>query len=58
MSKALIIKCVQEIVKDEMSAVVNNLKLNISSFKNGPDIIEELSILTINNENAKSASIL
>ena len=58
MLKALIIKFVQEIVKYEMSVVVNNLKLNISNFKNGLDVIEELSMLTINNENAKSAPIL
>lgn len=37
-----------------MSAVINNLKLSISSSKISPDIIEGFFILIINNKHTKS----
>lgn len=45
-------------IKDEMSAVVSNPKLRMSSSKISPDVIERFSILTIENEYARSVLIL
>lgn len=45
-------------VKDEMSVVVNNLKLSMSSSKISLNIIEGFSILAIDNEHARNAPIL
>lgn len=45
-------------VKNEMSVIVSNSKLNIASSKISLDTIKEFSILTINNKYAKSAPIL
>lgn len=56
--KAFAVECVQEMVKDEMSAVVSNPKLSMASSKISPDAIEGFSMLTIDNEYAKSAPIL
>ena len=56
--KAFAAECVQDMVKDEMSAVISNLKLSIFSSMISPDAIEGFSILTINNEHARSAPIL
>ena len=44
--KAFAVKCVQDIVKDEMSVVVSNLKLSISSFK----ILSRLSLMAYSEE--------
>lgn len=52
------VKCVQEMVKDEMSAVVSNPKLSMASSKISPDTIEGFFILTIDNKHAKNAPIL
>lgn len=45
-------------VKDKMSAIVSNSKLNIFSSKINPDIIEGYSMLIIDNKYAKSVPIL
>lgn len=56
--KVFVVECVQEIVKDEISVVVSNLKLSVSSSKISPNVIEGFSILTIDNKHIKSAPIL
>lgn len=56
--KILTIKYIQDIIKDKMSAVINNLKLSISSLKISLNAIKEFSILIINNKTTKSVSIL
>ena len=45
-------------VKDEMSAVIINLKLSMSSSKISLDAMEGFSMLTINNKYTRSAPIL
>lgn len=45
-------------VKDEMSTIVNNPKLSMTSFKITLDVIERFSILTINNKYVKNVTIL
>lgn len=45
-------------LKNEISTVVNNLKLNISSYKINLDIMEGFSMSTIDNKYVRSASIL
>lgn len=45
-------------VKDEMGAIVSNLKLSIASFKISPNEIKRFFILTINNKHAKNVPIL
>ena len=45
-------------LKDEMSAIISNLKLNMSSSKISSDAIKGFSMLTINNKHAKNAPIL
>lgn len=56
--KAFAIKCVQDIVKDEMSIVVSNPKLSMSHSKISLNAIEGFSISTINNKHVRSAPIL
>ena len=56
--KAFAVKSVHNMVKDEMSAVISNPKLSMSSSKISPNAIEGFSILTIDNKYAKSAPIL
>lgn len=58
MFKVYAIQCVQEIVKDKMSIVVNNSKLNIFNSKISPNIMKRFFILIIDNKYAKSALIL
>ena len=52
--KAFVVKCVQDIVKDKMSAVISNLKLSISSSKISLDIMEGFSMSTIDNKYTRS----
>lgn len=54
----MIIKYIQEIVKDKISVIVNNLKLSIASFMISSDAIKRFSILTINNKYARNMPIL
>ena len=56
--KAFAVKYVQDMVKNEISAVISNLKLSISSSKISPDAMEGFFMLTINNKYARSAPIL
>ena len=56
--KVFAIEYIKKMVKNEMSAGVNNPKLCMSSFKICLNIIEELSILTIDNKHAKNMPIL
>lgn len=56
--KLFAIKCVQEIIKEEMGAIVSNSKFNITNFKISLDEIKGFLILTINNKYAKNAPIL
>lgn len=44
-------------IKDKISAVVNNLKLSISSLKICLDAMEEFYLSTIDNEYVRNASI-
>lgn len=45
-------------IKNKISAVINNLKLSIANSKISPNAIKGFSILTIDNEHAKNAPIL
>ena len=56
--KAFAVECVQDMVKDEMSAVISNPKLSMSSSKISPDAMEGFSMSTIDNKHARSAPIL
>lgn len=56
--KAFAIKYVQKMVKNEMIAVFSNSKLSMSSFKIRPNVMEEFSMLTIDNKHAKIVPIL
>ena len=56
--KIFAIEYIQDIVKDEMSTVISNPKLSISSSKISPDAIEGFFMLTIDNKHARSALIL
>lgn len=58
MFKAFIIKYVQDMVKDEMTAVVSNPKLSMSSHKISLNIIERFFILMIDNKHARNMPIL
>lgn len=58
MFKTFIVECVQEIVKDKISAVVKNPKLSISNSKISPNAIKRFFIMTINNKHAKNTLIL
>ena len=51
-------KCIQDMVKDEISTIVNNPKLSISSSKISLDAMEGLSMSTINNKYTKNMPIL
>ena len=56
--KVFIVKCFQDMVKDEISAVISNPKLSMPSSKISPDAIEEFSMSTIDNKHARIAPIL
>ena len=56
--KAFVIKYIQDIVKDEMSVVISNQKLSMSSSKISPNAIEGFSMSTIDNKHARSTHIL
>lgn len=56
--KTFAIKYVQDIIKNKINVVVNNLKLSMSISKINLDTIKRFSISTINNEYTKSISIL
>ena len=56
--KTFSVECIQDMVKHEMSTVVSNPKLSISSSKISLDIMKGFPILTIDNEHARSAPIL
>ena len=45
-------------VKDEMSVVISNPKLSMSSSKISPNAIKGFSMLTIDNKHTRSAPIL
>lgn len=56
--KEFTVKYIQKIVKDKISTIVSNPKLNMASFKIILDKINRFSIFTINNKHDKSAPIL
>lgn len=58
MFKVFVVESVQEMIKDEMSTIVNNPKLRISSSKINPDVMKRFFILTINNKYARNVLIL
>ena len=56
--KAFTIKYVQDMVKDEINAVVSNLKLSMSSSKISLDVMKRFSMSIIDDEHARNVPIL
>lgn len=56
--KIFIVEYIKEIIKNKISVIASNPKLDMSSSKISPCIIEKFSMLIIDNKHAKNVSIL
>ena len=58
MFKIFVIEYIKEMVKEEISTVISNLKLSMSNTKISLNTMKRFSMLTIDNKYTKNAPIL